>query len=242
MADINPSIPASGEYNTTADPKIRTALQTLVSTINALEAANLSDGAVTADKILAAAAEDLGLSQTGYVRSGGVTIDTEEARTGTKTSYDWMPTPDRVQNVVLPAGGLLLVGYQATWKETSNNTARAAIFLGSNQLKVGLAGVGSPIAQEASIAAGSANQYSVLSTCSYGLGSLDGKTYLGTYTGAVTTGQVLGGVQQSASSWLGGLCIIFADAGTYDVGVKYKASSGDVYANYRKLFVKAIGF
>src|SRR4051812_28503085 len=42
MADINPTLPSIDELNTTADPKILTALSTIIATLNDLEAANLS--------------------------------------------------------------------------------------------------------------------------------------------------------------------------------------------------------
>lgn len=53
MADINPNLPAVNEPNSTADPKILSALSTLVSTVNNLESANLSSGAVTLEKLAA---------------------------------------------------------------------------------------------------------------------------------------------------------------------------------------------
>lgn len=51
MADINPSLPAINELNATADPKILSALSSIVSTVNNLETSNFSDGAVTLAKL-----------------------------------------------------------------------------------------------------------------------------------------------------------------------------------------------
>jgi len=51
MADINPSLPAINELNSTADPKILSALSSIVSTLNSVETANLADGAVTTVKL-----------------------------------------------------------------------------------------------------------------------------------------------------------------------------------------------
>lgn len=51
MADINPTLPSVNELNSTADPKVLSALQTIVSTVNDLETANLADSAVTSAKI-----------------------------------------------------------------------------------------------------------------------------------------------------------------------------------------------
>jgi hypothetical protein len=51
MADINPTLPTVNELNSTADPKVLSALQTIVSTVNNLDSANLADGAVTSAKL-----------------------------------------------------------------------------------------------------------------------------------------------------------------------------------------------
>lgn len=51
MSDINPSIPQVGEPVSTSDPKIVTALTTLVSTINALDTSNYADASVTKVKL-----------------------------------------------------------------------------------------------------------------------------------------------------------------------------------------------
>ena len=51
MADINPSLPAINELNATADPKILSALSSIVSTLNSVETANLADGAITSVKL-----------------------------------------------------------------------------------------------------------------------------------------------------------------------------------------------
>lgn len=51
MAEINPTLPTVGEDNSTADPKVRTALSTIVATVNDIEEANLADDAVTDAKL-----------------------------------------------------------------------------------------------------------------------------------------------------------------------------------------------
>jgi hypothetical protein len=51
MADINPSLPIVGQPNSSEEPKVTTALSQVIATINALDTANLADGAVTAAKI-----------------------------------------------------------------------------------------------------------------------------------------------------------------------------------------------
>lgn len=51
MADVNPSIPQINEPNSTADPKIVTALNSLVSAVNNIEEANLADASVSVAKL-----------------------------------------------------------------------------------------------------------------------------------------------------------------------------------------------
>lgn len=51
MADINPAIPQINEPNSTADPKIVTALNSLIATINALDSSNYADASVTLAKL-----------------------------------------------------------------------------------------------------------------------------------------------------------------------------------------------
>ncbi len=54
MADVNPSIPQVNEPNSTADPKIITALTSLVSAVNNIETANLADASVSPAKLTTA--------------------------------------------------------------------------------------------------------------------------------------------------------------------------------------------
>ena len=204
-------------------------------------------------------AEKLGLSQTGLVHSGKSIIAAAETRAN--AAYGLLGTPDRVQNVVLPTDGVIQVIYHATWKETGADTgsARAAIFVGANQLKVGRKD-SAPVTQAA--AGWSNGAYRPLTTFTYGLISEDG----GTDSSDVTTGQVLGAFIQfpygtgktsheiagtvltdtvgaiQPTIPLGGPVYIFAAAGTYDISVQFKTidgASSTLTAKDRKLFVRA---
>jgi len=159
----------------------------------------------------------LGLTSGTTVRRGKSIIPTSEARTN--TAYGLLTTPDRVQAVVLPTDGLILVGYQALWKETVVAAASAALFLGSNQV----AG-----AEVGNTTGGTINVDKVLATHGGGLSSSPVIA-----SAQVTTGQLLG----DPANAVGGFCTIFAAAGTYDVSVQFKASSGTVTVNSRKLWV-----
>lgn len=269
MADINPTIPSVGELNSTADPKIRTALNTLVATVNALEAANFSAGAVDTTALLddGVTAEKLdpttvgavlGIGQSGTVRRGKCIVATEETRTN--SAYGKLTTPDEVASVVVPTDGLLAIQYDATWS-SSAVAARAAIFLGSNQLKI--ADASGPVTQAAVSHASSITTVAPLISAPLGL--------VGCYANApyaeVSTGQVLGKVGSATTSpsefqaeiggsvvslgaigatssfmGIGGPIIVRVPAGTYTVSVQFKSASGTVTVKNRRLHVWTIGF
>ena len=64
MPDINPSIPVVGQPDSTEEPKIVTALQSIVSTINALDTDNIVAGAITTALLADSAATSRKLSPT----------------------------------------------------------------------------------------------------------------------------------------------------------------------------------
>lgn len=196
---------------------------------------------------LDALAPYLGLSGPSIKRRGKSIITTEEPRTN--TAYGLLTTPDRVQNIAVPAESLLVVAYQATWKCSVAQAARAAIFIGANQLKATADNAAAPAVSEASHRNGGADVYVPLFSTGQGLGSSSGPA---NYSGDVTTGQAFGLIT-GASGYnaiapgepykSGGPCQIFGlPAGTYDISVQFKASSGSVTAKNRKLWVWTVGF
>ena len=60
-------------------------------------------------------------------------ISAEESRTN--TAFGTMATADEITGVVVPQNGLMVIGYTATAKSSVSGEGRAAIFIGSNQLK-----------------------------------------------------------------------------------------------------------
>lgn len=193
-------------------------------------------GSITADQLADAA--KLGLSDSVNVRRGYVSIPTLE--TTSSNTYTWLPTPDSIPNVEVPSNGLVFVAYQATWKESSYNTAKATIFLGTNQLKVTDYSNTStaPFLMDALVNDGTtgANIWKSLTSSGYGLVSGDGSTT--NWTGDVTTGQVVGN-----GTFGYGICTIFGPAGVYDIGVKFKNLSGaTTTVQNRQLWVWTIGF
>lgn len=174
-------------------------------------------------------------------RSGVSNIAAVESRTN--AAYGMMPTPDQVPGIVLPANGKIIVGYQATWQESVAGAAKAAIFLGTNQLKRSN-GNASPDVQETGLGGtGNLNVNVSLATGTQGLFSNPPNGAAG-YTGDVTTGQLIGGTYQitAAAQQAGGSCEIFAAPGTYTISVQFKASSGTVTVSNRKLWVEVRSF
>lgn len=197
--------------------------------------ADYGANSITSDKLALVAQQQLGLTSGSQVGRGYFT----QAAAGTRTNVAYGAVsngPDAITGVVLPAGALIVVGYQAVWQATvAGGATRAAIFIGANQLKTSFnSGITSPQVQEISLVA-APNQDNSLSTYSNGLQA--GGTG-GAYTGDVTTGQIIG----TSDTGAGGMVFIFAAAGTYDVSVQFKSSSGTVTAKNRQLWVLTIAF
>lgn len=152
-------------------------------------------------------------------------IATEQSRES--ASFGTLATADEIKSVVVPENGLILIGYSALWKSSALE-GRAAIFLGANQLKSPVAS-GAPAVQETG---SPGTSFDWLATTSVGVSSSAGAGEATTVTTGLTVGT-------SASS--GGLCAVFAAAGTYNVGIQFKAISGSVTAKERKLWVATIG-
>lgn len=184
-----------------------------------------------------------GVSDSSVIRRGKAINKIEETRVN--TAFGLLPSPDRVQSVVMPTDGLIFIAYMAKWKESVSNAARAAIFLGANQLKVSSASQVSPQLLDAPCPA-AINNYVSLYTSSRGLCGATIDT-AAIYSGDVTTGQIVGGEGHSFDLGTdpqsdGGPVTVFAAAGTYDVSIQFKASSGSVTVDTRSLWVWTMGF
>jgi hypothetical protein len=181
---------------------------------------------------------------------GKSNIGTTESRTN--VAYGTLTTPDQVTEIVLAADGRIRVAFQGTWQESVAQAASAAIFLNATQLQSA-----TPAArgvQEAKINSPVTTAIDVpLCTASFGLVSANALAATN-YPGDAATGQVVGimgnGTQNAV--WVfggqvftqpiggGGVCEIFAAAGTYDVSVQFKSTSGSITAKNRKLWVEAM--
>lgn len=150
-------------------------------------------------------------------------IATEQTRES--ASFGFLTTEDKIPSVVVPENGVLVVGYQALVKSSVSAAGRAAIFIGANQLRRG------GVAQEENTESTAFHRMVATATGMASFASGPGEAAFG------TTGEVL-----ASSSNLGGPCFIGSlAAGTYTVGVEYKATSGSVTAKSRTLWVGVLG-
>lgn len=233
-------IPGIGEKNTTADPKLKTGLETfnnLLEGSNKIPGTSLAAAAAISNAQLAGEIEGAKIKNETIKRedlapeSKPVTwyapkiIATEETREN--VAYGTLTTKDEIASVILPENGLIVIGYQANVKSSVASAGRLAIFIGANQIKV--VGTTVPVVQEGGTGGGGFTQAST---------SANGLTVAGEGTSFVTTGQVLA----SSLAQGGGFCYVYAAAGTYNISVQYKASSGNVTAKERKLWVYTLGF
>jgi hypothetical protein len=198
---ISGSLPEVGELSSTADPKVRTLLSELKAAVNELE----------------------GVQRLKWYEPK--IIETEETRTN--TAFGTMTTADQIANVVVPANGLLAVGYFAKFKSSVSGAASAAIFVGTEQVR--WAGGGSH--EENSVS----TELTALYTSGAGLSAegpsgqfLEEKPYL------------LGG-RPGGKEPRGGIAYITMKAGTYTLSIQFKASSGSVSVKNRKLWVGVLG-
>jgi len=186
------------------------------------------------------------LDAANHVKSYGKSVVTPQEVVASG-DYALMPTPDKV-TVVLPEDGLLAIAFHGMWAFSPSAAAgRAAIFIGSNQLRYiaagnGFGGIGTA-GQYADLGSTPAGVYRPLTTWAHGLVT-NNASNSDAYGGGVTTGQIIGLSVGSAQvgavpssptgASAGGICYAFAAAGTYDVSVRYW---GNIAAQKRRLWV-----
>ena len=244
MGSISLQTPLVGQPNATEDPKVATDFTTLQTWAN---------GNIDAINMSAALAQSATVNQSGQNVKGATNI--AASQNTNSTTYTTLGTPDQV-SVVMPSNGLFAIWYQATWQASavgggSIGAARAAIFIGGNQLRVPQSGA--PFLQ-AAVSPNTVNSNAPLATFPLGLIG----TNAAGYTGDVTTGQAIAAVDMLGTGTYvefagvaaslpvsilpAGLCFVQAAAGTYTVSVQFKTSSGTVTASNRKLWVQALSF
>lgn len=243
MGLVNPTRGQPGQPRGIEEADEHNALTAVINELNGnLDNANFKASAgITSEKL--ADADKLGLTAGGTVRRGKVMIAAEEPRTD--TSFGLLTTPDRISGVSLPADGLMFVVYRALWKSSVAAAGKAGLFLGATQLVRDDSASASPIANEATTHNSVADRYVALGTGpAAGLVSDDNRA--AAITADSSGPQVLGWHQSVAPTsdprFGGGVLVLFAPAGSYDVSVQYRATSGTVTVKSRKLWVWTAGF
>jgi hypothetical protein len=192
------------------------------------------NGDIDTANIASSVLEDLGLDDSTSQRRGVTSVATEESRAN--TAYGLMTTPDQVSSIVVPADGLLFVSYRAMIKESVQGAAAAAVFIGANQVQQVDVFAAPVVAEWTSITSlgiddSGANVYGLLEgPGTNGELSLRQRSGGNAYSGDVTTG-----MPQPFAAF-------FVAAGTYNVSVQFKASSGSVTVKNRALRVWTMGF
>lgn len=227
MSVLNLILPTVGQPDSTEDPKINTALTAVQAWANGnIDSSNLSLGTL----------QSAAVNQASQTVKGGSVVSTSQATSS--AAYTTLGTPDQVANVQLNTPGILAIWYHATWQESVNNAARAAIFLNSNQLKAENEGSSAnPTVQETALnASNGPNVPVILCTTPLGLVCPVGGGVANAYGGDVSTGQILGSLANGKG---GGPLFAFAAGGAYTVSVEFKTSSGTVTVSNRRLYVQA---
>ncbi len=189
--------------------------------------------------------------------SGHVYIPAEETREN--VAFGTMGTPDEV-TVLVPENGLVVVRYQALWREGVGGKARAAIFIGGSQLVAQSSAEASygPQPQAAATAfAEGHSQWQALTTFPLGLATASPELNEN-YGPDVSTGQVVGqfarnltyqipnkggGYIATGPGYAGGACEIFGlPSGLHTISIRFVAASSWVKAWNRRLWVEARSF
>lgn len=150
-------------------------------------------------------------------------IATEESRSS--TSFGTMATADEIKDIVLPENGLILVAYSAMAKSSVAEAGRAALYLGSNAV--------SNYGQitESVVTSGSSAR---LVTC--------GQPGVGSTPPVPGNFDTSGGTSTFGTSGVAlPPLMLFAAAGTYNLSVQFRATSGSVTAKERKLWAAVLG-
>lgn len=193
---------------------------------------------------LAQDVEDAIVEGSGHRSHGKSIIDASQSTSS--STYTELGTPDRVEDIVVPTDGLLFIAFEARWQQSVANAARAAIFIGSDQLRVIDGTDGTSKAEAARIATSTLSRR-LVTDARIGLVSLeadgnDTKPHVvgGTIKG--TTDYEAGSTGYTDSEAHGGILAVRAEPGTYDISVQFKASSGNVTASLRRLWVWSQAF
>jgi hypothetical protein len=222
---VAPTLPTKGDTRPTSDARTRGSLVTLRDALNELlDSENKILSSALGKEVVTAAKLAKGLGAIQWYTPK--VIPTEESRSN--VAFGTLTTADEIKEVVVAENALVVVGYSALVKSSVSAAGKMALFLGANQLKQ--IGTTTPEVQEATTVS------TALGNCSTGARGLG---YTGVGTSYVTTGMVLGNGTEGNQ---GGFTIVQRlAAGTYNISVQYKATSGSVTAKERDLWVMTVG-
>lgn len=210
-------VPEEGSSNASQDPKIKVAIKAYNESLGAGN--KLEGKEIVAESIKNA---QVAPGMTGRLYKPTI-IATEQERTN--TAFATLTTADEVKEVVLPENGLIVVDYLAIVKSSVSGAGRVAVFVGANQLKV--ISTTTPEVAETST---SETKFTTITSAAGGLSNINAGTSY------VTTGMATG-----SSAGGSGQLLIFAAAGTYNISIQYRATSGSITAKERKLWVGVLG-
>lgn len=181
----------------------------------------------------------LGMTQNHASLGGGGSVLIPGAQATASATYTLLGTPDQVSNVVMPAGGLMKIAYQAGYVCSGTVTIKAAIFLNGIQLQYA-AGFGASLSLSEATANPAAGRGAAISTGPNGLVFSTGISVANPPADA-TTGQILTSGSTGASGSVpisGGETTVFCAPGTYAVDVRFNVAGGSTLTvSGRRLYV-----
>jgi len=250
MAKLKYTVPVVGEKNTTAEPKVDTALAEILKVVNGeLDHENLREHGINesnlSEALITKLAEFVGLP----LESKKSIIATEQSRES--ATYGTLATPDEV-TVTVPENGLIAVAFHASWANSVAEDGRAAIFVNGAQLNLCETATVAAVGPKGTVAekwatlvsspiglVGSAASTIFLEGLPFAIGSMGGTGTPGGYNyETFATGVEL---EIGKGVPVGGEVKIAAAAGTYKVQVQYKSAAGKVTVKGRKLWAWVIG-
>lgn len=179
------------------------------------------------------------------VRSKGKSIIATQQQLDNNGGFEFMGTPDRVSGIVLPTDGLIMVLFQAEFRFgrsgiTGTPSTVVGLFVGTNQAYIAKNSSPNPnrlVWSGSSSTSRSSAKYGALSIAGGGIRHQLASTAVDYAHNA--NAQVIGD-ETGGSSPL----VLFAPAGTYDVGVKFDVSDtgADCEIKNRKLWVWSLEF
>lgn len=229
----------------TANPAVfttRTIRFDSIPAVSGVISQTINDGAVTNNDLESSSVLDkAGINSTAVKRRGVCEVLTEET-IASSSSNVLAPTPDRIQNLVLPTDGLIFIVFRCLIKSNNAATVISAVpYLSSNRIAIPTDGT-YPTDMTPNT---NSTYWSILQTHSGGFSIAPTiNTFGDSSFDNIATGEVLGlrDAYPTPEVNRGGVLVVEAAAGTYDVSIKYTTSTNSGAVKQRKLWVWTQGF